>query len=144
MTSNQYAAYRALDPYFEIIQRGLAGMVGGDHYFEMFADDAVMEFRYNFPGWPEAVTGRDALMDLFAGYGNNIVLHGADALVVHRSVETGVVIVEYDVHGKVVGTDFPYDNRFIAVITIRNRRIVHWRDYMDSLAAMTALRQEAG
>jgi ketosteroid isomerase-like protein len=32
-----------------------------------------------------------------------------------------------------------YDNRFISVITIENRKIVHWRDYMDSLAAWTAL-----
>src|SRR5436309_15196145 len=33
----------------------------------------------------------------------------------------------------------PYDNRFISVVTIEGRKIVQWRDYMDSLAAMTAL-----
>jgi len=33
----------------------------------------------------------------------------------------------------------PYDNRLISVITIENRKIVHWRDYMDSLAAWSAL-----
>jgi ketosteroid isomerase-like protein len=32
-----------------------------------------------------------------------------------------------------------YDNRFISVVTIEDRKIVRWRDYMDSLAAMTAL-----
>jgi hypothetical protein len=32
-----------------------------------------------------------------------------------------------------------YDNRFISVVTIENRKIVRWRDYMDSLAARTAL-----
>src|SRR6202022_4692243 len=106
---------------------------------DTIADDAVFEFRYIFPGWPQTLNGRDALMALYAGYGNNIVLHGADALVVHRSQDPRVVIIEYDVHGKIVATGTPYDNRFISVITIENRKIVHWRDYMDSLAAMTAL-----
>jgi uncharacterized protein len=49
------------------------------------------------------------------------------------------VILEYDVHGKILSTGVSYDNRFISVITIENRKIVRWRDYMDSLAAWTAL-----
>jgi ketosteroid isomerase-like protein len=28
-----------------------------------------------------------------------------------------------------------YDNRLVAIATIENRKIVRWRDYMDSLAA---------
>ena len=30
-------------------------------------------------------------------------------------------------------------NRFISVVTIEDRKIVGWRDYMDSLAAMSSL-----
>ena len=141
MTDPKYAAFTALDPFFDIVQQGLAGLVDGDHYFDTIADDAEFEFRYHFPGWPETVRGRDALMALYAGYGNNIVLHGADELVVHRSQDPRVVIIEYDVHGKIVATGSSYDNRFISVVTIEGRKIVQWRDYMDSLAAMTALSQ---
>jgi len=139
VTDPKYAAFRALDPFFNIVQQGLAGLVDGDHYFDTIAEDAVFEFRYHFPGWPQTLRGRDALMALYAGYGNNIVLHGADGLVVHRSQDRRVVIIEYDVHGKTVATGASYDNRFISVVTIEDRKIVHWRDYMDSLAAMTAL-----
>jgi ketosteroid isomerase-like protein len=32
-----------------------------------------------------------------------------------------------------------YDNRFCSIIKIENRKITHWRDYMDSLAAWNAL-----
>ena len=35
----------------------------------------------------------------------------------------------------------PYDNRFVSIATIEKRKIVRWRDYMDSLAAWTALSQ---
>ena len=75
-------------------------------------------------------------MALYVGYGKNIVLHGADELVVHRSHDPRVVII-----GKIVATGSSYDNRFISVVTIEDRKIVQWRDYMDSLAAMTALSQ---
>ena len=141
MADTKYAAFTALNPFFEISLRGLAGLVDGDHYFDTIADDAVFEFRYIFPGWPQTVNGRDALVALYASYGKSIVLHGADALVIHRSQSPRVVIIEYEVHGKIVATGASYDNRFISVVTIEDRKIVHWRDYMDSLAAMTALNQ---
>lgn len=83
--------------------------------------------------------GRDALIALYAGYGINIVLHGADAPVIHRSRDPRVVIIEYEVHGEIVATGASYGNRFISVVTIEDRKIVHWRDSMDSLTAMTAL-----
>jgi ketosteroid isomerase-like protein len=141
MTDPKYKAFAALDPFFDIVQQGLAGLVDGAHYFDTIAENAVFEYRYHFPGWPQKVIGREALMTLYAGYGNNIILHGADALVVHRSRDARVVILEYEVHGKIIKTGAFYDNRFISVVTIEDRKIVHWRDYMDSLTAMTAQTQ---
>jgi len=139
MTDPRYAVFKALDPFFNIVQEGLAGLVDGDHYFDTIADHAVFEFRYIFPGWPQRIEGREALMTLYAGYGDNIVLHGADTLITNRSQDPRIVIIEYEVHGKIVKTGAAYDNRFISVVTIEDRKIVHWRDYMDSLTAMTAL-----
>jgi ketosteroid isomerase-like protein len=139
MRDPAYAAFSALDPFFDIVMRGLAGLVEGDHYFDAIAADAVFEFRYRFPGYPTKVVGREALMALYAGYGEGMRLRGADALVVNISETPGVVILEYEVRGAAVRSGKPYENRFISVVTIEDRKIVGWRDYMDSLAAMTAL-----
>jgi uncharacterized protein len=98
----------------------------------------LVEYRYVFPGFPTKVEGRDALMALYSGYGDSTILHSGDALVVHRSQDPRVLILEYEVHGKKILTGKSYDNRFISVVTIEDRKIVHWRDYMDSLAAFTA------
>jgi len=139
MSESKYAVFEALDPFFEIVQKGLSGLVDGKHYFDTFAEDAVFESRYHFPGWPVTIRGRANLMASFSGYGKTIKLHSGDALVVHRSQDSRVVILEYEVHGTILSTSAPYDNRFISVVTIEKRKIVHWRDYMDSLAAWTAL-----
>jgi ketosteroid isomerase-like protein len=85
------------------------------------------------------IRGRIDLMAALSGYGNSITVHRGDSLVVHPSKDDRVVVLEYEVHGEIVATGGPYDNRFVSVITIENRKIIHWRDYMDSLAAWTAL-----
>jgi uncharacterized protein len=139
MPKSEYEAFEALDPFFEVVLRGLDGLVDGEHYFEMFADDAIFESRYRFPGWPVTIRGRANLIASFSGYGKTITLHSGDALVIHRTQDRRVVILEYEVHGNIVSSGAAYDNRFISVITIENRKIVCWRDYMDSLAAWTAL-----
>ena len=130
MANSKYASYFALDPFFGIVMQGLAGEVDGDHYFETIAEGAVFEFRYVFPNFPTRIVGRAALEALYSGYGDTTILHSGDALVVHRSREPGVLIIEYEVHGKKLLTGKAYDNRFISVVTIKDRKIVHWRDYM--------------
>jgi ketosteroid isomerase-like protein len=139
MPKADYAVFKALNPFFEIIQKGLSGLVDGEHYFDTIADDAFFEFRYHFPGWPLTIRGRANLIASFSGYGKTIKLHSGDALVVHHSQDSRVVILEYEVHGKILSNGVSYDNRLISVVTIEKRKIVHWRDYMDSLAAWTAL-----
>ena len=83
--------------------------------------------------------GRDNLRALYSGYERDIGLERGDSLVVHPSDNGRVVTLEYQVHGTALATGAPYDNRFVSIATIDNRRIVRWRDYMDSLAAWTAL-----
>jgi ketosteroid isomerase-like protein len=136
---SKYAAFAALDPFFDVIQSGLAGLVDGKHYFDTIADDAVFEFRYEFEGWPRRTESRDALMALYRGYGDGIVLNGAGALVVHPCRDARVVVLEYEVYGRVVASGATYENRFVSIVTIENRKIVLWRDYMDSLAVVRAL-----
>jgi uncharacterized protein len=135
----EYVVFEALNPFFEVVLRGLSGLVDGEHFFDTFAEDAIFESRYQFPGWPVRIQGRTNLMASLSGYGKTIKVHSGDALVVHRAVDSRVVILEYEVHGRILSSGAPYDNRLISVVTIEKRRIVYWRDYMDSLAAWTAL-----
>ena len=131
--------YTALDPFFDVIRRGLDGLVDGDHFFDLFADDAVTEYVVTVPGYPRQVSSRTELMDLYRPYGDTIRLHSADDLRAYHDREQGVTVLEYRCHGTLVATGAPYQNRFVSIITVRDRKIVHWRDYLDSLAVITAL-----
>ena len=50
MPKTEYAGFEALNPFFEVVQGGLRGLVDGEHFFDAIADDALFEFRYHFPG----------------------------------------------------------------------------------------------
>jgi ketosteroid isomerase-like protein len=135
----KYAAYEPADPYFNLVRGALGGLVDGEHFFEFVADDIVYEVLYEFPGWPRVIQGRAALMAQFSRYVANIVLQSADRLIIHKTDDGRVVVIEYEVHGTILATGAKYNNRFCSIIKIENRKIAHWRDYMDSLAAWNAL-----
>jgi ketosteroid isomerase-like protein len=138
MPNPQYAAYKASAPYFDLVRSALGESVDGDHFFDIVADDVVYEVLYDL-GWPRVIHGRAALMAQFAGYGDYIQLHSADHLIVHKADNGQVVVIEYQVHGTVVASGAEYNNRFASIIRLNHRKIAHWRDYMDSLAAWNAL-----
>ena len=135
----KYAAYEAAAPYFDLVRGALGDLVDGDHFFDIVADDVVYEVLYDVPGLASRIQGRADLMAAFRGYVDNIALQSADNLVVHRTDEGRVVVIEYEVHGTILATGVKYHNRFCSIIRIESRKIAHWRDYMDSLAAWNAL-----
>ena len=139
MPNPRYAAYEAADPYFDLVRGALGDLVDGEHFFDIVSDDIVYEVLYDFPGWPRIIKGRSDLMAQFRGYSDNIKLQSANKLITHRTDDGRVVVIEYEVQGTVLATGMKYNNRFCSVIKIENRKIAHWRDYMDSLAAWNAL-----
>lgn len=137
MNRNHPAFNANAAPFFSIVMEGLQGEVDGGHFWDAVAEDAVFEFLYHIPGFTTKIEGRDAYMEWFGSYTN--ILHSADHLRVHKTARPGVIILEYEVHGTVPHTGKAYNNRFCSIITIAGRRIIHWRDYMDSLAVMLAV-----
>lgn len=143
MLDPKYAPYEAVQPYFDLVRGALGGLVDGEHFFDIVTDHVIYEVRYDFPGWPRIIHGRTDLMAQFRGYSDNIKLQCADKLIIHKADNGRVVVIEYEVHGTVVATGVKYHNRFCSIITIANRKIANWRDYMDSLAAWNALTTHA-
>jgi uncharacterized protein len=131
--------FRALDPFFRVIERGLAEFVDGEHFFDVLADDVVFDFIITVPDYPRRIVGRDNLVELYRGYGSVFFLDRCYDLRVHHSPSTSTVVLEYSSEGRVVATGYPYGNRYISVVTIKDRKVTQWRDYLDPLRVFAAL-----
>jgi uncharacterized protein len=139
MTTQKHSVYKPVKPYFDLVRGALDELVDGEHFFDCASDDIAYEVLYEFPGWPRLIEGKARLMESFREYGKHIVLHAADNLVKHVADHGRLVVIEYEVHGTILSNGIAYENRFCSLITVAGRRVVHWRDYMDSLAAWNAL-----
>jgi ketosteroid isomerase-like protein len=131
--------FAALDPFFRAIEKGLEGQADGGHFFDLLADDVVFEYVITVPGYPRRVEGRAAIADLYRPYGTMLVLDRCDLTGVHRDAAAGVVVLEYASQGRVVASGRPYANRYVSVIALRERKVVHWRDYLDPVAVFEAV-----
>jgi uncharacterized protein len=131
--------FEALDPFFRIIEAGVTGLADGEHFFDLLADGVVFEYVITVPGYPRRVEGRQAVAELYRPYGATFWLDRCDDLAVHHDQATGVVVLEYASHGRVVPTGAAYSNRYISVLSIVDRKITHWRDYLDPLAVFDAI-----
>jgi uncharacterized protein len=67
MNSSKYDKFKALDPFFNIVMKGLEGLVDGDHFWDAVADEAVFEFLYRFPCWPERLESPSCVHDRDGG-----------------------------------------------------------------------------
>jgi len=130
----QPIGFKNAEPFFNIVMEGLKGEVDGEHFWDAVAEDAVFDFLYNISGFPNRMEGRSAYMNWFSNYG--IKLNSADQLKVYKVQGDNIIVIEYQVHGTVPHSGKPYSNRFCSIVTIKDRKIVYWRDYMDSLAVM--------
>ena len=97
---DEFGDYAALDPFFRIIEEGLAGFVDGVHFFDLLAENVIFDYVISVPGYPRRVEGRRAVAELYRGYGSNVVLRSADELAVHRDREASVIVLECAVHGQ--------------------------------------------
>jgi ketosteroid isomerase-like protein len=131
--------FAALDPFFRIIEQGLAGLVEPGHFFDLLAEDIITEYVVTVPGYPPRVEGRAALAELYRPYGTAMVVNRCFDLAVYHDAAKGVVVLEYACEGHAVATGNPYRNRFISVLTLRDGQVVHWRDYLNPVAVFDAL-----
>jgi ketosteroid isomerase-like protein len=138
MTSRDMTKYAAMRPYFEVVTEASHGLVDGTDFFDMHAVDVVVEYVITVPDYPREIVGREALAQLYSDYGKSIVQTGSSNVYRYYDPEKSVVVLEYTMHGTVVSTGAPYINRFISVITVHDRKITRWRDYLDPLAVFAA------
>ena len=106
---------------------------------DFFAEEAVFEFPFAPPGLPKELVGAEAIRAHLANLPDQIRILKIGVPTVHHTLKPGVLILEYEVRGQAVTSGRPYDQRYINVITLRDGRIVNFRDYWNPLVVLEAL-----
>ncbi|ADP80182.1 nuclear transport factor 2 family protein [Pseudofrankia inefficax] len=108
----------------------------------LYALDAVHEFPFTAPGVPSRIEGRDAIVSWIAGgwKANPLKYERYRSLAVHDTSDPATIVAEQEAVGTSTATgEFTLPN--IIVLTVHNGKIAHLRDYVNVLAARTALGQ---
>lgn len=122
----------------EILRSGLAG--DNERFLELMAPDVVLEWPYRPDGVPGELRGREAVGAFVASDGGLITFTEYTDVKMHETVDPEVVIVEYAAHGVVTATGEPFEQHPIAVLRVRDGQVVTYRDYINPLPLMKALR----
>ncbi len=125
----------------ELVAHALELLLRGDMvaFAGLWAEDGVLEFPFAQPGFPRRLDGRAAVQDYLRDYPDLFDVREIPEQVVHRTADAEVTVVEFTVNGTVVATQEPYTMSYIAVITVRDGEIQHYRDYWSPVAAAGVL-----
>lgn len=123
----------------EMIRASVSG--DWDAFIALYPDEAVIEMPFAPPGVPrvsDGVSMRERIIGMLSG-GRPYNFERAENVTVHETTDPEVIVAEYTLHGTVVATGKPLALSYAMVITVRDGKIVHSRDYGNPLAASAAL-----
>lgn len=110
-----------------LLDKDMVGFIG------LFTDDAVMEFPFAPSGYPNRLDGHAAVHEYLIGYPDWLDIRRIKDSTVHQTHDPQIIIAEFSAEGVVVASGKPYEARYITVLTVRDGRITHFRDYWSPL-----------
>jgi uncharacterized protein len=105
-----------------------------DGWVDLCDDDVLLEFPFAPDGFPSKLEGRAAVAAYMRGYPDSIDLREIPQLDIHQLLRDDTVVAEWRGRGRIVATGAAYDMPYVAVVTVRNGRMTHYRDYWNPLA----------
>ena len=103
---------------------------------DLWAEDVVVETPYSLPGrrrhegraaWLEYMRTSRAAMP-------PVRFDEVREIAVHETRDPEVLVIEYELTGTLLATGKQGSGRFVAVLRVRDGRIVLWREYQDVVA----------
>ncbi|RSM86015.1 nuclear transport factor 2 family protein [Kibdelosporangium aridum] len=109
-------------------------VTGTEHY--IWAPDLVVETPF---GVTKRISGGENFREI-ARAGRAalpVTFTACNTIAIHDTIDPDVIVVEYELVATMNATGEEHSAQFIGVLTVRNGKVVHWREYQDT-ARMTA------
>jgi uncharacterized protein len=110
-------------------------------FADLMAENGVLEWPFRSDDVPARLEGREAIREYVTNSSLAALLRFEDLRpdAVHETADPEVIIAETTTIGRVVKTDRRFELPAIAVLRIRNGKIISYRDYVNPLAAPAAV-----
>jgi hypothetical protein len=105
------------------------------------ADDVIVEVPFAAPGHVTRFAGKQE----FLAFANPqraalpVRFDECRTIAIHDTTDPDTIVVEYELTGTSMKTDVQSTAAFISVVTVRDGKVVLWREYQNTLAIMRAL-----
>ncbi len=110
---------------------------------DLIADDVILEAPFAPPGHPRKIVGRE--QNLAYARPRRAALPARfeefREVLIHDTADPEVIVAEYVLAGTVTTTGQKSSAPFLVILTARDGKIVHWREYQDTLGMAIALGQ---
>jgi ketosteroid isomerase-like protein len=121
----------------EVFEQARAALLAADleAFSELMADDAVFDYPFEVPGWPEKLVGKAAIREhlLATRPARRGLVEVLDIVAtVHQTSDPEVVIAELVVEASTDGQRFQMPTS-VNVVRVHDGKITHYRDYLDIL-----------
>ena len=118
-------------------------VAGADSMFDMFADDAVMEFPFAPSTVPKRVVGKPAIVEYVNTLAGQFTFERFGEPSVQTTADPDLVVAEFEALGRHNATGEIYDQHYVSFIHTRGSYIVHYREYWNPLVFLRALHGSA-
>ncbi len=110
-------------------------------WIELFHEDAVFEYPFAPPGFPQEVRGKAAMFEQFKDFPKVFHFDEFTDMQRHQTLDPDVLIVEFLGRGEVLTTGKAYHQRYISVVQMKDGKIFHYRDYWNPLVVLEAMKK---
>ncbi|MCK7622467.1 nuclear transport factor 2 family protein [Streptomyces sp. RS10V-4] len=126
----------------ELFRHGLRLLLDQDMtgWVDLWDDAGVFEFPFAPEDRPRRLEGKPAIAAYMADYPRHIELHDFPEVTVHQTQDAATIVVEMAATGRLVATGAPFAMSYVAVVTVHDGRIAHYRDYWNPLGVPASMR----
>lgn len=110
-------------------------------WLTLCADDVVIDFPFAPDGYPSQLNGKADVAAYMKDYPDLVDLQNITALESHPIDHQDRVVVEWTGEGLVVATGTPYTMAYVAIVTVKNGLMTHYRDYWNPLGLPSSFSQ---
>jgi hypothetical protein len=127
------------------VLKGIEDYFLGRPHEELWAPDVVIEAPFARPGERRRYAGAAEFTEATRGARESLPVRFElfRYTAVHQTTDPEVTVLEYELGGTVLTTGRQASAPFVAVMRVRDGRIVLWREYQDTLAIADALNDPA-